>query len=227
MMRIRSCSIFCGIVVRREFEAARDAVNVGVNDYAFGFLNQVPSTTLAVLRATPGRVSSLSMSSGNLAAEIGDDFLRGADHGFGFVAEEAGGADVGLELFGRDCGESLDGRIFAEEFGRDAVHVYVGRLSGKDGRDQKFPCAGVGERAGDIGIDLVEALQDFGDAVGSEGIVGGLCFLSALEAGGTLPLPGRPRRALRADTGMIRVPLLARGFLGAGFAGGSARATRS
>ena len=81
-----------------------------------------------------------------------------------------------------------------KSFGRDAVHVYVGRLRGEDGCDEKFPCAGVGEGAGYVGIELVEAAQDFGDALGSEGIVGlFLCFggwrdfRAAWTAGGGRP----------------------------------------
>ena len=87
---------------------------------------------------------------GHLATEVGDYFFRCADHGFRFVAEEAGGADIRLKSFGRDRSESFDGGILAKELRRDAVHVYVGRLSRKNCCDQEFPCAGVGKGAGDV-----------------------------------------------------------------------------
>jgi len=64
-------------------------------------------------------------------------------------------------LLGRERGEGLDGGIFAEEFGGDAVYVDIGRLRGKNCCEQKFPGARVGEGAGDFGIELVEALQNF------------------------------------------------------------------
>ena len=94
----------------------------------------------------------------------------------------------------RERGKSFDGGIFAKEFGRDAVYVHVRRLGGEDGRDQEFPGARVGERAGDIGIKLVEALQDFGDALGREGSVG--MALLTLGAARALALLGRSGAAL-------------------------------
>jgi hypothetical protein len=78
-------------------------------------------------------------------------------------------------LLGRESGESFNGRIFAEEFGRDAVDVHVCGLGREDGRDQQLPGTGVGESTSNIRIELVEALQNFGDAIGSEGIVS-LCL---------------------------------------------------
>ena len=53
-----------------------------------------------------------------------------------------------------------------EKLRRDAVDVDVGGLGREDGRDQKFPGIRVRERASNSGIELVEALQDLGDAVG-------------------------------------------------------------
>src|SRR5579862_9390822 len=47
-----------GFVLRGQFKTARDAVNMSIDDHAFGYFKNDPSTTFAVLRATPGRVSS-------------------------------------------------------------------------------------------------------------------------------------------------------------------------
>jgi len=50
--------------VRGEFEAAGDAVHVGIDNDAFGDFDHEPRTTFAVLRATPGRVRRSFMLSG-------------------------------------------------------------------------------------------------------------------------------------------------------------------
>ena len=65
-----------GIVAFREFQPSRDAVHMSIHDDADAYLNHDPSTTLAVLRATPGRESSLSMSSGTWPPKF-------FDHAFG------------------------------------------------------------------------------------------------------------------------------------------------
>jgi len=165
---------FLRIVVRGQFEAAGDAVHVGVDHYAFGLFEPRAEHDVGRLAGDAGEGEEFFHVAWDLAAEIGDDlFCRTYDRS-GFISEEAGGADVGLELLGRERGEGFDRRVFAEQFGRDAVDIHVCGLGGENGRDQEFPGAGVGEGAGGCGIELVEALEDFGDAVGSEGIVGGL-----------------------------------------------------
>ena len=87
------------VIVRGEFETARDAVNMGVDDYAFGFLEPRAQHDVGGFAGDAGEGEQLFHVVRDLAAEVGDDFFRGADHGFRLVAEETGGADVGLELF--------------------------------------------------------------------------------------------------------------------------------
>jgi hypothetical protein len=83
-----------------------------------------------------------------------------------------------LELLGSEGSEGFDRGIFTKKFGCNAVDVDIGRLGRKDGCDQKLPGARVGERTGNVGIELVKALQDFGDALRSEWFIG---FRSALR----------------------------------------------
>jgi len=81
-------------------------------------------------------------------------------------------------LLGSEGGEGFDRGIFTKKFGCNAVDVDIGRLGRKDGCDQKLPGARVRERTGNVRIELVKALQDFGDALRREGIIG---FLSTLR----------------------------------------------
>jgi hypothetical protein len=53
-----------GIVVLRELPPSRDSMDVRVSDDSIVSLNQLPRSTFAVLRATPGSVRSLSISEG-------------------------------------------------------------------------------------------------------------------------------------------------------------------
>ena len=155
--------------------------------------NHDPSTTLAVLRAAPGMVSSSSMVCGTSppkslmilrAAPTTDfDLLRKNP-----VERMSGSSSSGCKA--AKCGGC---RIFLEEDGRDHVDAHVGTLRGQDGRDQQFPGAVVVQRALHVGVALVEALEDFGDARGSDGVVG-LRAAEALVRG-----LARPMASFRAE----------------------------
>ena len=172
MIRIKILLDFLRIVLRREFQPPRDAVHMRVDHDSVGYFEPCPQHDVRGLARDAGKGEQFLHVFRNLPSELGDNFLRRAHHGFGFIAEESGGAHVRLELFRRERGKCLDRRIFAEQLRRDPVHVHVGRLRGEDGRDHQFPRAGVRERAGDVGIELVEPLQNLGDAFRRDGIVG-------------------------------------------------------
>ena len=137
---------------------------------------------------------------GNLSAELADDLLRRTDHGPRFVAEKTGGADVRLELLGGKRGKVLGRRILPKQHRRDAIDIYVGGLRRKNGRDQQFPGIAMGQRAGDIGIKLVQTLQDFLNALSSAGIVAfaGPCWLGLCQCGDGL-YAGRPVERRRSE----------------------------
>ncbi len=132
-------------------------MDVRVHDYAFILLEPRAQHYVGGFARHSGQGQKLVHLIGNLAAEITHDLLRRADHGFRFVAEEAGRANIGLELFGLERGKILNRRIFPEQLGRNHIHANVGRLGGKDGRDQQLPRALVMQGAGDVGIETCRA----------------------------------------------------------------------
>ena len=174
MIFIRSFSIFTGsvsLVRSRRCEMRWTCVSTTTPD---AIPNAVPSTTLAVLRAAPGTVSSWSMSRGISPPKSLRIFLRRADHRLGLVVEEAGGPDVLRQFVLAGGGEILNGRVFLEQAGRHHVHALVGALRGEDGGDQQLPGVRMMQRAGDVGVHLVQRREDFFDAGGALG--GGLRF---------------------------------------------------
>src|SRR6202046_979303 len=79
-----------------EFETAGDAVDVSVNDYPFSYFEPRAQDDVGGLASHARQGEKVVHVERNLAAEVGDDFFRSAYYGFRFVAEEAGGAYVGL-----------------------------------------------------------------------------------------------------------------------------------
>ena len=127
----------------------------------------VPSTTLAVLRATPGSVSSSSMVRGTLPCELLDDLLAGALNRFCLVAEKAGGANFGFQLSRIRIGEIFGRRIFLEQRARNLVDAHVGALRGKDRGDQQLEGVVVFEGAGDVRDRPRRVSPEWRDALGS------------------------------------------------------------
>ena len=127
--------------------------------------NQVPRTTLAVLRAAPGSVSRSSMLPGTspskrstmpLAAPIKDPRL---------VAEKAGGLDQLFHI--RLCRHGHGGRAreLTEESGRHHIHALVRALRGEDRGGEQLPGVAVVELAGDVAVVTVQPTQDKADAL--------------------------------------------------------------
>lgn len=71
---------FLRIILRGEFEAARDAVYVSVDDYSFGDLEPRTQDNVRSLAGDAGQGEEILHVAGNLAAEIGDNLLGGADY---------------------------------------------------------------------------------------------------------------------------------------------------
>ena len=90
------------VVVAREFEAAADAVDVCIHDHAFVLLEPCAQDDVGGLARHSGQSEKLVHLIGDLAAEITHDLFCRAHHRLRFVPEKAGGADVRLELFGRE-----------------------------------------------------------------------------------------------------------------------------
>ena len=65
-----------------------------------------------------------------------DDGLATGFDALRFVAEEAGGPDVLLEVGEVGAGEVRRAAVFSEQFGGDQVDPFVSALSRKDGRDE-------------------------------------------------------------------------------------------
>jgi hypothetical protein len=124
------------LVVLREFEAAGDAVHVGVYNDADGFAEPGAEDDIGGLAGGAGNSEEPFHVVGYLSGEIVNDYFCGSDDGFGFVAEESRGLDVGLELLGSECGEVLGRWVLLEDDGCDHVYAGVGALGGEDGGDE-------------------------------------------------------------------------------------------
>src|SRR5579863_8668926 len=70
---------FLGIVLRGEFKATGDAVHMGVDDYAYGFVEPRAQHNVRRLAGDAGEGEEFLHVVGNLAAEVGEDFFRGTD----------------------------------------------------------------------------------------------------------------------------------------------------
>src|ERR1700729_4094841 len=144
MTSMRSCSMFFGsllVVSSRRREMRWTCVSTTTPS---AILNQLPRTTLAVLRATPGSVSRSCMLRGTCPPKSATIFLAAPT--------------TDLDLFRRKRGEGFHRGIFAEKLWGDTVDVDVRGLRGKYGRDQQFPSAAVCKGAGNVWIELVQAV---------------------------------------------------------------------
>ena len=96
-----------GRVAFGQAEAAGDAEDVGVDDYAFGFAEADAEDDVGGFAGCAGDGDEFGEGLRDLAVEVGDDFCGCALDGFGLVVEEAGGADEGFKLgqgcFGHGC----------------------------------------------------------------------------------------------------------------------------
>ena len=146
---------------------------MSIDNYAFVLLEPRSEDDVGSLASDSGEGQQFIHCLGNVAAEVGDYFSRGANDRFRFVAEEASRVDIGLQLLRFERGEILNRRILCEDHRRDLIYSNVGRLRGENGGYQQFPGAAVGESAGYSRIHLVKAGYDLAHALGGQGIVCG------------------------------------------------------
>src|ERR1700730_10009372 len=129
---------------------------MGINHQAFVLLEPGSQHYIGSLSRYPRQGEELGHLARDLATEVGDNFLGGSDHGLGLVSKKTSGADIGLKLLRSKRSEILNRWVFAEQFGRDAVNVYIGRLGGENRRNQQLPCALVLQGTRDVGIELIK-----------------------------------------------------------------------
>ena len=103
-------------------------------------------TTFAVLRATPGSRSSSSIVPRHLAVVVLEQHRHRPAQRLRLLAEEAGRADVVLELLRRDGEVVLRRAVLLEQPLGDAVDVHVGRLRREHHRDEQLQVVAEGER---------------------------------------------------------------------------------
>ena len=118
-----------------------------------GMPNALPSTTLAVLRPTPGSVTRSLRRARHLAAEPLAHRLGHADDRGGLRAEEPGRHDDRFHLGAIGARVVGGGRVLGEQHRGDHVHPLVGALGGQDRRDQQL------ERVGEVELDVRVGIQ--------------------------------------------------------------------
>ena len=112
-----------------------------------------------------GQRQQLLHGAGQLAAEPIDHELRGSPDRLRLVAEEAGRANVLLQLLHRDRQVILRSPIPGEERRGHHVDALVGALRGENGGDQQLERGSEIERAGGVRVGRRQALADGMDAL--------------------------------------------------------------
>ena len=134
--------------------------------------NHDPSTTLAVLRAAPGTVSSSSMVCGTSPPKSLMILRAAPTTDFDLLRKNPVERMSGSSSSGCSAAKCAGVGYFLNRIGRDHVDAHVGALRRENGRHQQFPCAVVVQRAFHVGIALVEALAGWSATrVGGEGVV--------------------------------------------------------
>src|SRR3989449_9142677 len=126
-----------------------------------------PYTTLFRSRgfaAHTGELDQLLHGVGYRTSMALDQRLRHPDDGFGLVAEEPCAVDLLLEDPRVGAREVLCRLVLREQGGCDHVDARIGRLSGEDRGDEPLERALVMQRAGRVGIGLLETGDDLADA---------------------------------------------------------------
>ena len=123
----------------------------------------LPSTTLAVLRPTPGSVTSSAIVLRHLAAEPLGERRAQLDQGVGLGPEEAGRLDHLLELGPVGGGVRGGVGIAREDQRRDQIDPLVGALGRQDGGHQQL------ERGGEVELDVGVGIGRGEDAVDRAG----------------------------------------------------------
>ena len=131
-----------------------------------GMPNALPSTTLAVLRPTPGQRDQVVEPARHLAAEPLDERRAEPDRAFRLGPEEPGRLDQLLEL--GPVGRGVVGRVAVagEQRRRHLVDPHVGGLRRQHRRDQQLAAGREVELAVGVGVALGEQPVDAPGAPG-------------------------------------------------------------
>ena len=163
---IRSCSTFSGVfclVSFRRWVMRKTCVSTTT---PLAMPKAVPSTTLAVFRATPGSGRSCSMVRGTSPPKSWTIFVAAPMMLFALLrkkpVERISFSNSACARPTKSCGRG----VFAKKLGGDLVHALVGALGGEDGGDQKLESVLVLQRAFGVRKELVERGEDFLQARG-------------------------------------------------------------
>ena len=169
-----SCSALTGSVwvVQPKRRASRPK---WVSTVMPGMPKALPSTTLAVLRPTPGSVDEVLEAGRYLAAVPLDQRGAELEQGLGLGAEEAERADDLLEVVALGPGHRGGVGVGGEQRGADGVDPLVGGLGAQHGDDEELEGVVEVELAPGVGIGLGQhAVDPAGPAdQGGAGLAGG------------------------------------------------------
>ena len=126
------------------------ALDVRIDDNAFGFLVRNTENDIGSFSAAAGELDELSHGSRDLTCMFFGDGLATIPNRLRLVVVEASGFDELLQLTGRGGGKIGGGSIFSEKGGRDLVDPLVGALGAEDGGHEKLQWIGMVEFAVDI-----------------------------------------------------------------------------
>ena len=154
-----------GSVFLREIQPLGDALHVGIHHHPRGDAVGRAEHHVGGLAGGAGDGQHLFHGLRHLAAELGNHLLRRAHDGLGLVVEEAGAADIVGQNLRAHRREIRRRGVLGEQAGRHFVDALIGALGGKNGGHQQLPRVVMVERAGGGRVHLVQAAQDFGDAL--------------------------------------------------------------
>src|SRR2546425_12031511 len=137
---------------------------MGAAHEAFVLLEPAPQYPVGGLPAYAGQLPQRFHRVGSLPAVSLHQCLCHPDDRSGLAAEESRTVDLLLEDLWIGVCEVLCRLVFREQRGGDHVDACIGRLGGENRGDEQLECAGVVQRAGRVGIGLLEARDDLADA---------------------------------------------------------------
>ena len=155
---------FVGVGLLREADAIGDALEMGVDDDTRGG-ETLAEDDVGGLAADARERGEGVHGGGDPSVEARDDIPGAAEEAFGFLTEEAGGADEGFKVSGVGLGEGGGVGVSGEEGRGDEVDAGVGTLSGEDGGGEELEGVSVVEHAAGVGVFVAEQLQDLARAV--------------------------------------------------------------
>src|SRR2546425_389950 len=152
------------VLLCRQTEQRRESLHVGVDHDPFVLAEPGAEHDVRGLAAHTGELNQLLHGVGYRTSMALDQRLRHPDDGFGLVAEEPRAVDLLLEDPRVGAREVLCRLVLREQGGCDHVDACIGRLSGEDRGDEQLERALVMQRAGRVGIGLLETGDDLADA---------------------------------------------------------------